>query len=110
MLISISVNVEMQEVKDLIGMQLIPKDKLMDAIRKSTVGGVPEPIKAVYTEPKPEKKKPGRKPKVEPEKETPLDGGKVKALKRAGWPLSKIADELGVEEERILEYLQGVVE
>ena len=65
-------------------------------------------------EPKPEKKKPGRKPKTEakgePKKEAFLDGGKVIALKRAGWPISKIADEMGAEEAKILEYLQGVVD
>ena len=110
MLISISVNVEMQEVKDLINLQLVPREKLLEAIRKSTVGGPdkPELIKAVYAEPKPEKKKPGRKPKaeakVEPKKEAFLDGGEVIALKRAGWPISKYADEMGVEETKIVEY------
>ena len=47
--------------------------------------------------PEPEKQEP--KPKEEPKKETnttkKLDHGKICALRKAGWPVSKIADEMG---------------
>jgi len=105
MLISISVNVEMEEVKDLIGMQLIPKDKLMDAIRKSTVGGPqkPEKIEAVYEEPKPEPKKRGRKPKTQEIETESIDIGKVMACYNAGWSYEKIADEMRMSKKEVEE-------
>lgn len=50
-----------------------------------------------YFAPEPEKKEP--KPKEEPKKETKtnkkLVHGKICALRKAGWPVSKIADEMG---------------
>jgi hypothetical protein len=93
----------MEEVKDLIGMQLIPKDKLMDAIRKSTVGGPqkPEKIEAVYEEPKPEPKRRGRKPKEKPE-EQKIDTGKIMALYRAKWSEEAIADEMKMEPDEVV--------
>lgn len=41
-------------------------------------------------------KKPGRRP---------LDTGKLKALREAGWPVAKIANEMGVTEQTIRNYI-----
>lgn len=58
-------------------------------------------------EPKPEQKKPGsKKPaqkKIGPKKK---DLGKVKALREAGWPVTKIADEFGVAEQTIRNWMK----
>lgn len=52
-----------------------------------------------YFAPEPEKKETKPEPKEEPKKETKtnkkLDHGKICALRKAGWPVSKIADEMG---------------
>lgn len=42
-----------------------------------------------------------KKTKKEPEKRTPLDHGKIMALKDAGWDDAKIADELGTTKNTI---------
>ena len=48
---------------------------------------------------KPAQKKPARKP-------LPKDIGKVKALREAGWPVTKIADEFGVAEQTIRNWMK----
>lgn len=52
-----------------------------------------------YFAPEPEKKETKPEPKEEPKNETKapkkLDHGKICALRKAGWPVSKIADEMG---------------
>lgn len=54
-----------------------------------------------YFAPEPEKKEPKEQPKPEPPKKEAnkatkkLDHGKICALRKAGWPVSKIADEMG---------------
>lgn len=54
-----------------------------------------EPIEITIPAPK---KKPGPEPKI--------DLGKVKALRRAGWPNNKIADEMGVSPATICYHLK----
>lgn len=47
-------------------------------------------------------------PKPEPKKQkVQLDMGKVKALRKAGWTLEKIADEMGVSTSTIANKLKG---
>jgi hypothetical protein len=49
-----------------------------------------------YFAPEPEKPEPKEEPKKEANKATKkLDHGKICALRNAGWPVSKIADEMG---------------
>ena len=56
---------------------------------------------------------PKEEPKPEPEKKRApalkkaLDMGKVKALRKAGWTLDKIADEMGVSPQTIAHRLKG---
>lgn len=71
-------------------------------------GGETEP-----EEPKPEPKeephiivKKAPNPKKQGAKK-PLDMGKVKALRDAGWPLSEIAAEMGVSPQTIANRLKG---
>lgn len=62
-------------------------------------------------EPKPEPKaEPKPQPKAQPKKQTPkpavkkqpaLDHGKIMALHKAGWPVAKIADEMGCTAQAI---------
>ena len=56
------------------------------------------------------------KPKAAPNKDAaskkqttkkPLDMGKVKALRKAGWTLDKIADEMGCSAQTIANKLKG---
>ena len=51
---------------------------------------------------KPEPKKPAQK-KIGPKKK---DLGKVKALREAGWPVTKIADEFGVAEQTVRNWIK----
>lgn len=58
-----------------------------------------EPVKVkVPKEPKPVKEEPKRKP---------LDDGKIKALRKAGWSLEKIADEMGCSAQTVSNHLKG---
>lgn len=67
----------------------------------------------------PDQKKPVVIPKEEPEeipkrtpkkkvskKRTPVDTGKIGALRKAGWPVAKIADEMGLSQPTIYSYLK----
>ena len=110
MLISISVNVEMQEVKARINLQLVPREKLLEAIRKRTFGGRDKPdlIKAVYEEPKQSPKKRGRKPKEPKPEKTAIDVGKIMACHNAGRSAAWIADEMGLDAEEIEKVIQEV--
>ena len=57
-----------------------------------------EPVKVkVPKEAKPVKEEPKRKP---------LDDGKIKALRKAGWSLEKIADEMGVSAQTVSNHLR----
>jgi len=59
------------------------------------------------TEPK--KTAPVKKAKTKPKKKTekqPFDVGKLGALRKAGWSVSKIADEMGVSEATIYKYMK----
>lgn len=48
-----------------------------------------------YFAPEPEKQEPKEEPKKETKTTKKLDHGKICALRKAGWPVSKIADEMG---------------
>lgn len=48
-----------------------------------------------YFAPEPEKQVPKEEPKKETKTTKKLDHGKICALRKAGWPVSKIADEMG---------------
>lgn len=48
-----------------------------------------------YFAPEPEKPKPKEEPKKETKTNKKLDHSKICALRNAGWPVSKIADEMG---------------
>lgn len=58
-------------------------------------------------------KKPQADPKPEPKQapsksaKKPLDMGKVKSLRKAGWTLDKIADEMGCSAQTIANKLKG---
>ena len=49
------------------------------------------------------------KPKKNPPKQKGLDRGKIKALHDAGWPASKIADEMGVSAKAIYYHLRQIL-
>lgn len=73
-----------------------------------TITGTPaemaELIKLMADEPK------KAAPKAEPKKQgakKELDMGKVKALRKAGWTLEKIADEMGCSAQTIANKLKG---
>lgn len=69
-----------------------------------TITGTPaemaELIRLMTAEPKKAQKK-------EPTNKKPLDMGKVKALRKAGWTLEKIADEMGCSAQTIANKLKG---
>lgn len=69
-----------------------------------TITGTPaemaELIKLMTAEPKKVQKK-------EPTNKKELDMGKVKALRKAGWTLEKIADEMGCSAQTIANKLKG---
>lgn len=48
-----------------------------------------------YFAPEPEKQEQKEDPKKETKTNKRLDHGKICALRKAGWPVSKIADEMG---------------
>lgn len=52
--------------------------------------------------------KPKAAPKAAPKPKKELDIGKVKALRKAGWTLEKIADEMGVSSPTISKSLKEV--
>lgn len=45
-------------------------------------------------------------PIIQDDKGKPVDGGKIRALLRAGWPLEDIADEMGYEDATLREYME----
>ena len=47
------------------------------------------------------------KPKAAPKPKKDIDMGKVKALRKAGWTLEKIADEMGCSAQTIANKLKG---
>jgi len=51
--------------------------------------------------------KPQADTKPEPKKKVQLGMGKVKALRKAGWTLEKIADEMGCSAQTIANKLKG---
>ena len=63
---------------------------------------------------KPAKKKPGPKPKAKAKKpgpkKKPLDTGKLGALRKAGWSIAKIADEMGVSAPTIRKALEDIAD
>lgn len=69
-----------------------------------TITGTPaemaELIRLMTAEPKKVQKK-------EPTNKKELDMGKVKALRKAGWTLEKIADEMGCSAQTIANKLKG---
>lgn len=54
----------------------------------------------------PEEPKPEPKPAPDPTKKKDIDMGKVKALRKAGWAYAKIADEMGVSTQTIVNRLK----
>ena len=60
------------------------------------------------TEPAPSKDKPKAeaKPKAAPRKRKPFDTGKMKALLDGGWPVAKIADEMGCSVVTIYDHMK----
>lgn len=70
-----------------------------------TITGTPaemaELIRLMTAEPKKVQKK-------EPTNKKDIDMGKVKALRKAGWTLEKIADEMGCSAQTIANKLKGV--
>lgn len=63
---------------------------------------------AEQTEPAPSKDKPKAeaKPKPAPKKRKPFDTGKMKALLDGGWPVAKIADEMGCSVGTIYDHMK----
>lgn len=62
----------------------------------------PEPKEEAKEEPKPAPKKPGAK-KPGPK---PIDHGKIMALRRAGWSVAKIADEMRCAEQTVRNHIK----
>lgn len=64
---------------------------------------------SVKIEPMPEllQKEEPKTVKREPKNKKTLEMGKVKALRKAGWSLDKIADEMGVSPQTIANRLKG---
>ena len=58
-----------------------------------------------YFAPEPEKQEPKEEPKKETKATKKLDHGKICALRKAGWPVSKIADEMGCSGPTVLYHL-----
>ena len=69
----------------------------------------PEPTPPMDDEEPPQKPKP--KPKSTASKRRPFDVGKLGALRKAGWPVAKIADEMQVSEATVYKYMkqEGIV-
>lgn len=70
----------------------------MAELAKLLTAQVEKPKQAPKAEPKQASPKPAKKP---------LDIGKVKALRKAGWTLEKIADEMGCSAQTIANKLKG---
>ena len=70
----------------------------MAELAKLLKAQVETPKQATKAEPKQAQPKPAKKP---------LDMGKVKALRKAGWTLEKIADEMGCSAQTIANKLKG---
>lgn len=65
------------------------------------LGGADEPTPPMDDVAKSKKAEPKSKPKKRP----PFDTGKLKALREGGWPVAKIADEMGVSEQTVRNYI-----
>lgn len=78
-----------------------------------TITGTPDEMLAfaqllTAEEPKPEPKPAPKAPDLKKQgAKKPLDMGKVKALRKAGWSLDKIADEMGVSAQTIANRLKA---
>lgn len=54
----------------------------------------------------PEETPKGKPRKKASKKRNPVDTGKIGALRKAGWPVAKIADEMGLSQPTIYSYLK----
>ena len=70
-------------------------EDLPEAAQKSSRSGETVEIRA--EDPKPEK---------ESKKRTKLDDAKMLALRKAGWSYAKIADEMGVAQQTVINHIQ----
>ena len=77
------------------------------AINQLMVAGNEEIQIAVLT-PRSRGKVPPSKPPAA--KRLQVDGGKIKALHEAGWPVAKIADEMRVSQQTVYTYLKKMEE
>lgn len=80
---------------------------MQTVINGLTISGTPIEMAELAKFIMPEMEKPQADPKPEPKKKVQLDMGKVKALRKAGWTLEKIADEMGVSSQTIATRLKG---
>ena len=80
---------------------------MQTVINGLTISGTPIEMAELAKFIMPEMEKPQADPKPEPKKKVQLDMGKVKALRKAGWTLEKIADEMGVSSQTIANRLKG---
>lgn len=67
-----------------------------------------EPIQTEKPEPKPAPAKPKKSAKKPGPKKKQLDIGKMNALRKAGWSIPKIADEMGVSAPTIRKHLTAM--
>lgn len=67
-----------------------------------------EPIKTEKPKPKPAPAKPKKSAKKPGPKKKQLDIGKMNALRKAGWSIPKIADEMGVSAPTIRKHLTAM--
>ena len=80
---------------------------MQTVINGLTITGTPIEMAELAKFIMPEMEKPQADPKPEPKKKVQLDLGKVKALRKAGWTLEKIADEMGCSAQTIANKLRG---
>lgn len=79
-------------------------DEKLKWIAEVILEGMDQKPKPAKSEPQPQKeKKPAKKPA--PKKKT-IDYPKAEALRKAGWPVKKIADELGCAEQTLYKHFQ----
>ena len=71
-----------------------PNDPQSEAIKQAVL--------ALLEKEEPEKTEPAKKPPGR----KPFDTGKLKALLNGGWPVAKIADEMGVSEQTIRNHMK----
>ena len=73
-----------------------------------TITGTPAELMEFAQLLKAEKPKAAPKAAPKPSAKKDIDLGKVKALRKAGWTLEKIADEMGCSAQTIANKLKGV--